>query len=63
MALPVAGRTRNLRRRHWLELADSIGLPLKAAVSAHRLALTAAASVAVEIKTSDTYLQVVEQVR
>lgn len=45
LALPVAGRTRNLRRRHWLELADSIGLPLKAAVSSHRLALTAAASV------------------
>ena len=45
LALPVAGQTRNLRRRHWLELADSIGLPLKAAVSAHRLALTAAVSV------------------
>lgn len=83
----IARRTRNLRRRHWLELADSIGLPLKAAVSSHRLALTAAASVGwgaiglegssvrgaqrelrfsalragargVEIKTSDTYLQV-----
>ena len=45
MALPVAGRTRKLRLRHWRELAVAIGLPERAAVSAERLALAAASSV------------------
>lgn len=45
MALPIAGRTRKLRLRHWRELAAAIGLPERAAASAERLALTAASSV------------------
>lgn len=45
LALPVAGRTKRLRRQHWFELAEGIGLHKKAALSAHRLALTAAAAV------------------
>ncbi|MFC4123722.1 type II toxin-antitoxin system HipA family toxin [Nocardia rhizosphaerae] len=45
MALPIAGRTKNLRVRHWLDFAGEIGLPRKAAVSAQRLALRAATAV------------------
>ncbi|MDY6214127.1 MAG: HipA domain-containing protein [Schaalia hyovaginalis] len=36
MALPIAGRTKGLRLRHWDEFADSIGLPLRAARAANR---------------------------
>ncbi|MGR0221010.1 type II toxin-antitoxin system HipA family toxin [Agromyces sp. ZXT2-6] len=42
LALPIAGRTRKLRRRHWREFADAIGLPERAAASAERIALRAA---------------------
>ncbi|WP_280340855.1 type II toxin-antitoxin system HipA family toxin [Nocardia neocaledoniensis] len=45
MALPIAGRTKNLRAKHWMEFAGAIGLPRKAAVSAQRLALRASAAV------------------
>jgi serine/threonine-protein kinase HipA len=45
LALPVAGRTRNLRHRHWREFAGAIGLPERAAASAERVALGAAAQV------------------
>ena len=45
LALPVAGRTKNLRLRHWDEFADSIGLPRKAARSANASALKAAGRV------------------
>ncbi|MFI6573889.1 type II toxin-antitoxin system HipA family toxin [Nocardia fluminea] len=45
MALPIAGRTKALRARHWAEFAAEIGLPPKAANSAQRLALRAAAAV------------------
>lgn len=44
MALPLAGRTKGLKARHWLEFAESIGLPQRAAASANALALRAAAS-------------------
>lgn len=43
MALPVAGRTKGLRARHWAQFAESIGLPSRAAASAVALALKAAA--------------------
>lgn len=45
MALPVAGRTRGLKARHWAEFADSIGLPQRAARSAEALAAAAASRV------------------
>lgn len=45
MALPIAGRTKNLRAKHWAEFAAEIGLPAKAAKSAQQLALRAAAAV------------------
>ncbi|MFD3509520.1 type II toxin-antitoxin system HipA family toxin [Nocardia sp. NPDC058666] len=45
MALPIAGRTKGLRARHWAAFAAEIGLPAKAATSAHKLALRASATV------------------
>jgi len=45
MALPIAGRTKDLRAKHWNEFAAEIGLLGKAAISAQRLALRAAAAV------------------
>jgi serine/threonine-protein kinase HipA len=48
MALPVAGKAKGLRARHWAEFAAEIGLPKKAAESANALALKAAAAVDLE---------------
>ena len=45
MALPVDGATRRLRARHWLAFAETIGLPRRAAESAHRVALRAASGI------------------
>lgn len=45
MALPIDGRTRRLRARHWHAFADAIGLPERAARSAEALALRASAEV------------------
>ncbi|PFG28836.1 type II toxin-antitoxin system HipA family toxin [Corynebacterium renale] len=45
MALPIAGRTKKIRLRHWDEFAESIGLPVVAARSANALALKAAQSI------------------
>ncbi|MFD4458601.1 type II toxin-antitoxin system HipA family toxin [Nocardia sp. NPDC058480] len=45
MALPIAGRTKNLRAKHWTEFAAEIGVPTKAAKSAQQLALRAATAV------------------
>lgn len=45
LALSVAGKTKGLRARHWAEFAESIRLPSRAAASANRIALAAAASV------------------
>ena len=45
MALPIAGKLKNLKARHWVEFAAALGLPPRAAASASRLALKAAASV------------------
>lgn len=42
MALSICGRKRDLRLAHWLEFADAIGLPRKAAVTALRKVLRAA---------------------
>lgn len=42
MALPLSGRTKDLKLRHWDEFADSIGLPQRAAHSANAVALKAA---------------------
>ncbi|MCD1144581.1 HipA domain-containing protein [Kocuria sp. LUK] len=44
-ALPVDGRVKNLRPRHWAAFADAIGLPERAAQAANTLALRAAAAV------------------
>ncbi|WP_112235541.1 type II toxin-antitoxin system HipA family toxin [Kocuria sp. BT304] len=44
-ALPVDGRTKNLRASHWAAFARAIGLPERAAHSANALALRAASAV------------------
>ena len=48
LALPVAGKTRHLKARHWAELAGSLGLPERAAAAANRIALAAAAAIRLE---------------
>ncbi|WP_341482283.1 type II toxin-antitoxin system HipA family toxin [Arthrobacter caoxuetaonis] len=45
MALSIAGRTKGLKARHWAEFAESILLPERAAQSANKIALAAAATV------------------
>lgn len=42
MALTVAGKTKNLKRKQWAELAGELGLADRAAQSANQLALKAA---------------------
>lgn len=48
MALPVAGRTRILKARHWREFAATLRLPQRAAEAANSVALRAAAGVDLE---------------
>lgn len=48
LALPVSGKTRNLRARHWAEFAGALGLPGRAAASANSTALAAAAAIRLE---------------
>lgn len=45
MALSVAGKKRDVRIAHWLEFAETIGLPRKAAVVSLKRALSAARTV------------------
>lgn len=45
MALPIAGKIKNLKAGRWAEFADALGLPSRVAASANRLALKAASSV------------------
>ena len=45
MALTIAGKTKNLKKRHWAELAKLLGLADRAAHSANQLALKAASTV------------------
>ena len=42
MALPVAGKVKGLKARHWEDFADAVGLPPRAAAAANVLALKAA---------------------
>ncbi|XKH58719.1 HipA domain-containing protein (plasmid) [Citricoccus nitrophenolicus] len=45
MALPVDGKIKRLRLRHWEALAEAVGLPSRAAAGARTLALKAAAAI------------------
>lgn len=45
MALTVAGKAKNLKKKHWAELAKVLGLADRAAQSANQLALKAASTV------------------
>ena len=48
LALSLAGRTKNLKARHWHEFAESIGLPQRAALTANAVALLSAAAADLE---------------
>ena len=48
MALSVAGKTKNLKKRHWDALASELGLAQRAVQSANQLALKAALAVDLE---------------
>ena len=48
MALPVGGKVKNLKAKHWREFAAAIGLPERAAVAANKVALAAAQSIDLE---------------
>ncbi len=48
LALPVSGKTKNLKARHWAEFADTLGLPQRAAAAANSTALAAAAAIRLE---------------
>lgn len=43
MALPIAGRTKDIRARHWREFIDTLHIPIKAARAAVEHAVTVAA--------------------
>lgn len=45
MALPIAGKQKNLRARHWTEFANTLGLPPRTVAAANNLALKAATSI------------------
>lgn len=48
LALTVAGKSKNLKARHWAEFAGFLGLPPKAAATADRLAPAAAGAIRLE---------------
>lgn len=48
LALPVAGKTKNLKAKHWAEFAHTLGLPPRAAAGANRTALAAAGAIRLE---------------
>ena len=48
MALPIAGKVKNLKARHWRDFAAGIGLPERAAAAANKVALSAASAIDLE---------------
>lgn len=48
LALPVSGKTKNLKAKHWADFAASIGLPQRAATAANALALSASGKAKLE---------------
>jgi serine/threonine-protein kinase HipA len=48
LALPLAGKTKNLKAKHWADFAAAIGLPARAAASANSLAMAAASAVSLD---------------
>ncbi|GAA4025136.1 type II toxin-antitoxin system HipA family toxin [Arthrobacter methylotrophus] len=48
LALPLSGKTKNLKAKHWADFAASIGLPQRAAAAANALALSAAGNISLE---------------
>lgn len=48
LALPLSGKTKNLKAKHWADFASNLGLPQRAATAANALALSAAGKVKLE---------------
>ncbi len=48
LALPVSGKTKDLKAKHWADFAASLGLPERAALAANTLALSASGKVRLE---------------
>ncbi|GAB2718915.1 type II toxin-antitoxin system HipA family toxin [Arthrobacter bambusae] len=48
LALPVSGKTKNLKAKHWADFAAALGLPQRAATAANALALSASGKVKLE---------------
>lgn len=48
LALPLSGKTKNLKAKHWADFASNLGLPQRAATAASALALSAAGKVKLE---------------
>lgn len=48
LALPLTGKTKNLKAKHWADFASNLGLPQRAATAANALALSAAGKVKLE---------------
>lgn len=48
LALPLSGKTKNLKAKHWADFAAALGLPQRAAMAVNKLALSASAKVSLE---------------
>lgn len=48
LALPLSGKTKNLKAKHWADFALTLGLPQRSATAANALALSASARVNLE---------------
>ncbi|WP_442544641.1 type II toxin-antitoxin system HipA family toxin [Arthrobacter sp. KN11-1C] len=48
LALPVSGKTKNLKAKHWADFASNLGLLQRAAIAANTLALSASGKVSLE---------------
>ncbi|GAA5188906.1 type II toxin-antitoxin system HipA family toxin [Arthrobacter gyeryongensis] len=48
LALPLSGKTKNLKAKHWADFALALGLPQRAATAANTLALSASGKVKLE---------------
>jgi serine/threonine-protein kinase HipA len=48
LALPLSGKTKNLKAKHWADFAAALGLPPRATLAANALALSASGRVTLE---------------
>ena len=48
LALPLSGKTKNLKAKHWADFAFALGLPQRAATAANTVALSVSGKVKLE---------------